>query len=574
MAAAMLRGMAPLMETHFKVRLMDEAITEAVRLSARYISGRQLPDKAIGVLDTACAKVALGQAAVPAAMEDITKLLERLAAEIGALEREAAAGAPHEARLVELRTQRDVAQKDLAVLSTRYQQEKALVGEISALRAKLEAQPVDSTPKKPSKKAAAPTELQTKLQALTTLQGARLEAEVLSIAPQQAVAWNRRGMEPYAEPVELVDATIRRLGLGQQQMAAIERQRQRFLDGAEPIARLSVQTSRARVAPFPTGPFRFVALDVETANNDRGSICQIGVACVRSDNSIDTWVTFVDPKTDVWIWSGLHGITARTVRGVPTFKELLPMLEAALEGGIVYQHSGFDRSAISAACANAGISAPLWQWRDSVLVARTAWPELKGNGGHGLSSLKAHLGLEFNHHDAGEDARAAAEVVLHAEGARPIKAEYRAPRVEKRTIETDDFDLIEDCSEDTSVPVPTLSTSQPTPVNRTSRHIGTSQITQGNIDNAHIYLRGFFEKFPADAIGGSNKSEAARREISVDWGGETIVMTDLDGAKKFFRKRSWIRAFFEGNGIVAGDVVSVDETASFSYRVSLLRQAT
>lgn len=124
------------------------------------------------------------------------------------------------------------------------------------------------------------------------------------------------------------------------------------------------------------------------------------------------------------------------------------------------------------------------------------------------------------------------------------------------------------------MPVPTLSTSQPTPVNCTSRHIGTSQITQGNIDNAHIYLRGFFEKFPADAIGGSNKSEAARREISVDWGGETIVMTDLDGAKKFFRKRSWIRAFFEGNGIVAGDVVSVDETASFSYRVSLLRQAT
>jgi type VI secretion system protein VasG len=66
-ACAMLRAMAPLMEQHFGVRIYDEAIREAVRLSHRYISGRQLPDKAISVLDTACAKVALGQKATPAA---------------------------------------------------------------------------------------------------------------------------------------------------------------------------------------------------------------------------------------------------------------------------------------------------------------------------------------------------------------------------------------------------------------------------------------------------------------------------------------------------------------------------
>ncbi len=61
LAAAMLRGMVGLMEAHFNIRVMDEAVTEAVRLSHRYISGRQLPDKAVSVLDTACAKVALGQ---------------------------------------------------------------------------------------------------------------------------------------------------------------------------------------------------------------------------------------------------------------------------------------------------------------------------------------------------------------------------------------------------------------------------------------------------------------------------------------------------------------------------------
>lgn len=58
---------------------------------------------------------------------------------------------------------------------------------------------------------------------------------------------------------------------------------------------------------------------------------------------------------------------------------------------------------------------PAWNWRDSVTAARSAWPELKGNGVHGLASLKAYLGLRFEHHDAGEDARAAAEVVLLAE---------------------------------------------------------------------------------------------------------------------------------------------------------------
>ncbi len=141
-AAAMLRGMAPLMEKHFNVSLFDEAITEAVRLSARYISGRQLPDKAIGVLDTACAKVALGQTAVPAAMEDNTKLLDRMAAEIGALERELASGQQHQARLAELYAQRDSVQKDLSALKHRFDAEKVLVDEIRRMRSELEALPV------------------------------------------------------------------------------------------------------------------------------------------------------------------------------------------------------------------------------------------------------------------------------------------------------------------------------------------------------------------------------------------------------------------------------------------------
>lgn len=174
----------------------------------------------------------------------------------------------------------------------------------------------------------------------------------------------------------------------------------------------------AQSAEFPTGPFRFVALDVETANHDRASICQIGVACVRLDNSIETWTTYVDPDTSTWAFTGLHGISQSTVRGAPKFVDALSMLEAPLGGITIYQHSGFDRSAFRAACAVLQREEPRWTWQNSVTVARRAWPELKGNGGHGLASLKTHLRLSFDHHDAGEDARAAAEVVLHAENAK------------------------------------------------------------------------------------------------------------------------------------------------------------
>ena len=139
LACAMLRGMAPLMEQHFNVRIFDEAITEAVRLSHRYIMGRQLPDKAISVLDTACAKVALGQSASPAMIESLQRRLERMAAEAGALQREQAAGGAHEERLQELSAARAAAQDELALLQSRWEQEKALAAQIGQARSGLEA---------------------------------------------------------------------------------------------------------------------------------------------------------------------------------------------------------------------------------------------------------------------------------------------------------------------------------------------------------------------------------------------------------------------------------------------------
>lgn len=139
LACAMLRGMAPLMEKHFGVRVYDEAITEAVRLSHRYIMGRQLPDKAISVLDTACAKVALGQNATPALIENLARKLERIDAEAASLEREQTSGGAHAARLKELNAERLAAADQHASLSARWEEEKILTEKIMSGRRTLES---------------------------------------------------------------------------------------------------------------------------------------------------------------------------------------------------------------------------------------------------------------------------------------------------------------------------------------------------------------------------------------------------------------------------------------------------
>ena len=177
LAAAMLRGMVPLMEKHFGIRVLDEAVTEAVRLSHRYISGRQLPDKAISVLDTACAKVALGQSATPALIDESDKRLLRERAELAALEREAASGAWHDARIKELKAQITAIESDLAIFKARFGEEKGLVSRILELRGALEQgeAPVAVTKARGTKKSAVEStgneELDKALLRLRELQG-------------------------------------------------------------------------------------------------------------------------------------------------------------------------------------------------------------------------------------------------------------------------------------------------------------------------------------------------------------------------------------------------------------------
>ncbi len=138
-AIGMMRGLLEKMEAHHNVRILDEAIVDSVKLSHRYIAGRQLPDKSVSVLDTACAKVAIGQGATPAPVEDSNRRISKLTTEINSLTRELATGAAHDERLAELTETRTKEEQKLAKFNEQWTKEKELVGKIREIRTKLES---------------------------------------------------------------------------------------------------------------------------------------------------------------------------------------------------------------------------------------------------------------------------------------------------------------------------------------------------------------------------------------------------------------------------------------------------
>ncbi len=138
-AAIMLRGLIGPMEKHHKVRVSDAAIVCAVQFSHRYIPARQLPDKAVSLLDTACARVAISQNAKPAAIEDAQVHIAALEQEREALMRERDLGAADEERITEIDEAVVTKRAELATLESEWASERKLVEEIQALRARLAA---------------------------------------------------------------------------------------------------------------------------------------------------------------------------------------------------------------------------------------------------------------------------------------------------------------------------------------------------------------------------------------------------------------------------------------------------
>jgi type VI secretion system protein VasG len=133
-AVIMLRGISAELEKHHGVLILDAALEAAVSLSHRYIPARQLPDKAVSLLDTACARVALSQHALPAALEDLQRRIEVLGIESGIAGREAAIGVGEHQRVEDIAAQVATAQAELDLLEQRRVEESALVERIVALR--------------------------------------------------------------------------------------------------------------------------------------------------------------------------------------------------------------------------------------------------------------------------------------------------------------------------------------------------------------------------------------------------------------------------------------------------------
>jgi len=134
----MLRGIVSSLEKHHQVRVLDEAVSSGVRLSHRYLAGRQLPDKAVSVLDTACARLSLGQNTTPPAIEDAVRQIDDLEVQQRILLREAAVGVDHEERLSDIAKKKSEVDARLAALRERWEKERDLVSRIRDIRIKLE----------------------------------------------------------------------------------------------------------------------------------------------------------------------------------------------------------------------------------------------------------------------------------------------------------------------------------------------------------------------------------------------------------------------------------------------------
>jgi len=186
-AVSMLRGVAKAMAKHHQVRVLDEAVTEAVKLSARYIVGRQLPDKAVSVLDTACARIGIGLNSIPASVEDSRKRLEILATEREQLAKEASGGSDHAKRLAEIDAETTELKTSLEALETRWKQELELVGQIHAKLDEVEALAADAP-----ERAGLVSELNTLRANLKSLQGQAPMVNALvdaNTAAQIIAAW-------------------------------------------------------------------------------------------------------------------------------------------------------------------------------------------------------------------------------------------------------------------------------------------------------------------------------------------------------------------------------------------------
>jgi DNA polymerase-3 subunit epsilon len=167
----------------------------------------------------------------------------------------------------------------------------------------------------------------------------------------------------------------------------------------------------------------FVVVDVETANADLSSICQIGIASFQNNSLAESWVSLVNPEAHFSSTNiSIHGIYPHDVESAPTWSEVYPHVANRLQEMVVVSHTPFDRVALERACLRANVPAYDCMWLDSAAVVRRAWPEFSQSG-YGLANVARCFGIEYEAHDALEDARCAGLILLRAIEHTGIRAE-------------------------------------------------------------------------------------------------------------------------------------------------------
>ena len=158
----------------------------------------------------------------------------------------------------------------------------------------------------------------------------------------------------------------------------------------------------------------FIAIDVETANADYSSICQIGIAEFQNGKIVNKWKTLINPEDYFDPFNvSIHGINEKDVKNAPTFNQIYEELKERLNDKITIHHMPFDRIAINRACNYYNLEHIKPKWLDSAKIVRRTWTDLAYSG-YGLSNISKFLDLTFEHHDALEDAITAGFVVVKA----------------------------------------------------------------------------------------------------------------------------------------------------------------
>ena len=151
----------------------------------------------------------------------------------------------------------------------------------------------------------------------------------------------------------------------------------------------------------------YFAYDVETANYDYSTICQIGLVKFEDGQVVESWDFLINPQTEDFMFTCIHGITYNMVENKPTFNEIYPRLLEIIGNNFVIHHTAFDKYATQAACeAHQQKILDFSRWIDSAKMVRRTFPEFTKKG-YGLKNIAQQIGIEFNHHNACEDARAA-----------------------------------------------------------------------------------------------------------------------------------------------------------------------